>query len=235
MAPIQFLLPLFTSVLQGMLGHGLAENARAREQNQLLQQRRARREELQPLIDQLREAGDYINMDEQFVRDFSRASNQLTAQAASTGMTNAGTGGLDHARGDLLASGLAQLAQAKQADEARKQQLLAQILSDSSLYEGMAPDENVLGSTLLGGLLGGVTGAADNVSSYFSSEAGMKALADWLGGSQGAPDLDNVDLTTIFGAGGRRGVTGGQRATAVAAPANQYAPYYQPITWLAPG
>lgn len=188
MAPIQFLIPLFASVLQAGLGGALAENARAREANEQRAMLRQRREQLQPLIDRLREAKDYFDLDEQFTRDFSRASNQLTAQAASTGMTNAGTGGLDNVRSDLLAAGLAQLAQAKQQDEARRQELLAQLLSDVSLYGG-TPDENVASATLLGGLLGGVQGVGSNLASYFSTDKGMERLAEYLGGGGAAPSV----------------------------------------------
>lgn len=223
---LQFLLPLFASVLQGAMAHGLAENARAREGNQQAALFRRRREELQPLIDRLNEARDYFDLDEQFVRDFSRASNQLTAQSASTGMMNAGTGGLDHVRGDLMASGLAELALAKQQDDARRQELLAQLLSDPSLYAGDVPDENVAGATALGALLGGVTGAGSNLASYFSTEAGMKNLASWLGGGQQAPDLNNVDLSTIFGAGGIQNQAAvGTNRSQLAAPR---APYVGP-------
>lgn len=179
---VQFLVPLFANILSGMIGHGLAENSRAREANELRAQSRAKREALQPIINRLNQAADTFDMDEQFVRDFSRAANQLTAQSAGTGMTNAGTGGLDQVRGDLLTSGLAQLAQAKSQQDMQRQQLLAQLLSDDSLYGGVGGDENVLGATLLGGLLGGVQGGVGNLNSYLSSESGMKALQDWLGG-----------------------------------------------------
>lgn len=203
MAPIQFLIPLFASILQSGMQGALAENARAREVNEQRAMLRQRREALQPLIDRLSEAKDYFDLDEQFTRDFSRASNELTAQAASSGMTNAGTGGLDHVRGDVLAAGLAQLAQAKQQDENRRQELLAQLLSDVSLYGGL-PDESVASATLLGGLLGGVQGVGSNLASYFSTDKGMERLADYLGGgqSQNTIDMDNLSLTDLFGAGG---------------------------------
>ena len=245
MAPISFLLPLFASILQGAIGHGLAENSRAREQNQLNAQRRARREELQPLINRLRETKDYFDLDEQFTRDFSRASNQLTAQAQSTGMTNAGTGGLDYNRGDLLASGLAQLAQAKQQDESRRQQLLAQLLSDHSLYEDMAQDENVLGATLLGGLLGGVSGGVKNLSEYFSSEAGLKSLTGALGGNNegdGGSLQDTMDDTGRSATSyleewaakyGKPSNRGGQAPQLAAPRQSTYAPYYS-LSWLTP-
>lgn len=211
---IQFLVPLFASILQGSLAGALSENARARQENALLEQRRARRQELQPLIDKLTEVKDYFDLDEQFTRDFSRAANQLSAQAAQTGMTNAGTGGLDHVRGDTLAAGLAQLALAKQQDEARRQQLLAELLSDTSLYEGMQPDNNVGLDTLLGGLLGGAMGAGSNLASYFSSEAGMQNLASWLGGNQ-QKGLSDYGLTDVFGPG-RQGQAGGPRPVVLA-------------------
>lgn len=214
--PITFLVPLFASILQGSLAGGLGENARARQENTLLAQRRARRQQLQPLIDKLTEVKDYFDLDEQFTRDFSRAANQLSAQAAQTGMTNAGTGGLDHVRGDTLAAGLAQLALAKQQDEARRQQLLAELLSDTSLYEGMQPDNNVGLDTLLGGLLGGAMGAGSNLASYFGTEAGMQALSDWLGGNQRQKSVSDYGLTDVFGAG-RHGATGGPRPVLLAA------------------
>lgn len=178
---VQFLVPLFANILSGMIGHGLAENSRAREANELRAQSRAKREALQPIINRLNQAADTFDMDEQFVRDFSRAANQLTAQSASTGMTNAGTGGLDSVRGDLLASGLAQLAQAKSQQDMQRQQLLAQLLSDDSLYGGVGGDENVAGATLLGGLLGGVAGGTANLNSYLSSAPGLAALMSAFG------------------------------------------------------
>lgn len=225
MAPIQFLIPLFASILQSGMQGALAENARAREVNEQRAMLRQRREALQPLIDRLSEAKDYFDLDEQFTRDFSRASNELTAQAASTGMTNAGTGGLDHVRGDVLAAGLAQLAQAKQQDENRRQELLAQLLSDVSLYGGL-PDENVASATLLGGLLGGVQGVGSNLASYFSTDKGMERLAGYLGGgqSQNTIDLDNVGLADLFGAGGVQNQAAlGMNRNQLAAPRAPYA------------
>lgn len=180
---IEFLLPMLASILQGAIGHGLAANQAANERNESIRMARARREELQPIIDKLREAGDFFNMEEQLARDLGRAANQIDATAAQTGMTNAGAGGADAVRADLLGGMIAQLAQAKQADEMQRTQLLAEILSDPSLQVAGLTEGNVVGQSILGALLGGATGAGTQLSSYLSSEEGIEILKG-LGGNK---------------------------------------------------
>lgn len=174
--PITFIVPMLASILQGAIGHGLAANQAANERNEQIRMARARREELQPIIDKLREAGDFFNMEEQLARDLGRAANQIDATAAQTGMTNAGAGGADAVRADLLGGMIAQLAQAKQADEMQRTQLLAEILSDPSLQVAGLTEGNVAGQSILGALLGGATGAGTQLSSYLSSEEGIELL-----------------------------------------------------------
>lgn len=208
--PITFIVPMLASILQGAIGHGLAANQAANERNEQIRMARARREELQPIIDKLREAGDFFNMEEQLARDLGRAANQIDATAAQTGMTNAGAGGADAVRADLLGGMIAQLAQAKQADEMQRTQLLAEILSDPSLQVAGLTEGNVAGQSILGALLGGATGAATQLSSYLSSEAGIELLK---GLGKKNTNIDDMGLEDIFGPGGRRGA-GGQAANA---------------------
>lgn len=173
----EVILPLAASFLQGAIGSGIQANqaARENERNRLVMQ--MRRSELQPIIDRLRKARDYFGVDEQFVRDFSRASDQANQQAAQSGMTNAGRGGLDQVQGDLLASGLAELARFKTQDDMQREQMLAQILSDPTLYGGQLPPENVGAQTAWGALGGGVAGLGSALNSFISTDEGMAALA----------------------------------------------------------
>jgi len=179
----------------------MATNQAANARNEQIRMARARREELQPIIDKLSKARDYFDVDEQMVRDFSRASNQLTAQAASTGMTNAGTGGLDANRADLLGSMLAQLAQFKTQDDMQRTEMLAKILSDPDLQVGELQEGDVAGQTLLASILGGFTGAASNLNSYMSTPDGLAALQGYFT-PKAAPATDPASLSGIFGAGG---------------------------------
>ena len=181
--PITFLLPMLASIIQGAIGHGMSANAAANERNEQIRMARARREELQPIINKLREAGDFFNLEEQMARDLGRASSQIDANAAATGMTNAGAGGADNVRADLLGSMIASMAQVKQQDELARTQMLAEILSDPSLQIGNLTEGNVAGQTLLAALLGGASGAATQFGSYLSSEEGIKLLQG-MGGNQ---------------------------------------------------
>lgn len=173
---IEFVLPMIASILQSAIGQGLAANQAANARNEQIKMARERRQELQPIIDSLRKARDYFGVEEQLVRDFSRASDQMAAQSAQTGMTNAGSGGLDANRSDLLGSMLAQLAQYKAGEEAQRQQLLAELLSDPSLYAGSLEESNVGGQTLLAGLLGGAAGASTQLNAYLSTPEGIGIL-----------------------------------------------------------
>lgn len=178
---LQFLLPLFASVLQGAIGGGLQASETAKQNETQRRMMMAKREQLQPIIDKLQQTRDYFDMEEQLARDFSRASDQMTAQAAQSGMTNAGSGGLDANRADLLGSMIAQLAQAKLADEAQRRQQLVQLLSDDSVYANEINPEDPLTSGLMGALLGGVSGAGSNLAAYLGSEAGIGLLGQALG------------------------------------------------------
>lgn len=181
--PITFLLPMLASIVQGAIGHGMSANQAANERNESIRMARARREELQPIIDKLREAGDFFNLEEQMARDLGRASSQIDANAAATGMTNAGAGGADNVRADLLGSMIASMAQVKQQDELARTQMLAEILSDPSLQIAGLQEGNVVGQSILGALLGGVSGAGTQFASYLSSEEGIKLLQG-MGGNQ---------------------------------------------------
>lgn len=176
MPGIQFVLPMIASVIQGMLGQGLAANQATNQRNEDIRISALRRKELQPIIDRLTQAQDYFGVEEQLVRDFSRASDQMAAQGAQTGMTNAGSGGLDANRSDLLGELIAGLAQFKMQNEAQNQAMAAELLSDPTLYDGSRTPGNAAGNTILGGLLGGVAGAGTQLSSYLSTPEGINIL-----------------------------------------------------------
>lgn len=192
------ILPIAASIIQGGIGNALAANSASQENNRQRLVSQARRAELQPIIDRLQEARDYFGVEEQFTRDFSRASEQMAAQSAQSGMTDAGRGGLDQVRADQLGAGLASLAQFKTQDEAQRQNLLAQILSDPSLFGGVVPEENTGLQTFLGGLGGAAAGAGSVLNSFISTPEGMAALGSLFG--QGGPTTQNVvDNGSVMG------------------------------------
>lgn len=201
---IEFLLPMLASILQGGIGQAIQAGTTARMNNEQIRLARLRREELQPIIDQLRTTRDYTQMDEQLVRDFSRASDQMAAQAAQSGMTNAGSGGLDQVRRDVLGAMIANLAQVKAQDDAQRQQLLAEILSDPSLYAGEHAQFNPGMDALLGGLGGALAGAGSTLTAFLSTPEGIDILKG-LGASQAAPQ-------------GTLGVNAGIYATPIGGP-----------------
>lgn len=174
--PIEFFLPLIAGILQEGVGQAIAAGRTARLNNQNIRLAQLRRQELQPLIDSLREARDFTQMEEQLVRDFTRASDQMAAERAQSGMTAAGTGGLDQVRRDTLGAMIASLAQAKAQDQTQRQQLLAEILSDPLLYEGERPTENAGLAALLSGLGGGLAGAGTILTSLLSTKEGIDVL-----------------------------------------------------------
>lgn len=174
---------MIASILQGGVGNALASGQATRINNQNIRLAQLRRQEMQPLIDQLRTSGNYAPMEEQLVRDFSRASDQMAAQSAQTGMTNAGSGGLDQVRADLLGSMIASMAQVKAQDEAQRQQLLASILQDPTLFEGERPMGNVGLDALLGGIGGAFAGAGSILPSFLQTKEGVEVLRDAFGQS----------------------------------------------------
>ncbi len=173
---IQFFLPLFTSMLQGALGHGMAANSATRDNNENARLARLRREEMQPIIDRLLATPDHFGMEENLVRNFSRASDQMAAQSAGSGMTNAGSGGLDQVRRDVLGAMVAQMSEAQNQDTLQREQLVAQILSDPSLYEGYRQDQSVGGNTFMGLLGGAAAGAGSLLPSFLSTKEGLDIL-----------------------------------------------------------
>src|SRR5690606_25211548 len=183
---IEFLLPLLANILQGGIANAIQAGQTSRLNNEQIRLARLRREELQPLIDQLRTARDFTQHEEQLVRDFSRASDQMAAQSAQSGMTNAGSGGLDQVRRDTLGSMIASLAQVKAQDDMQRQQMLAQILSDPSLYAGEHAMFNPGVDAGLGGLGGLLAGAGSTLSAFLSTPEGIKILQG-LGKSQQTP------------------------------------------------
>ena len=200
MAPWTVILPLVAGILQSGIAGGMSANQASRENNRQAQAARLRRAELQPLIDSLKEARDYFGVEENLVRDFTRAADQMAAQSAQTGMTNAGSGGLDQVRGDMLGGLLAELAQFKTQDENQRQNLLAQILSDPMLYAGTGPDDNVGLNTLIGTIGGGAAGAGSVLNSFLSTPEGIAALGDLFTGSADAPvDVSNPGVTASVG------------------------------------
>jgi len=184
---IEFLLPLLANILQGGIANAIQAGQTSRLNNEQIRLARLRREELQPLIDQLRTARDFTQNEEQLVRDFSRASDQMAAQAAQSGTTNAGSGGLDQVRRDTLGAMIAQLAQVKMADDLQRKQMLSQILSDPTLYAGEHAMFNPGLDALLGGLGGALGGAGSTLSAFLSTPEGIKILQG-LGQSQENPN-----------------------------------------------
>src|SRR5690606_21281315 len=89
---IEFFLPLMAGILQEGIGQAIAAGRTARLNNQNIRLAQLRRQELQPLIDSLRQARDFTQMEEQLVRDFTRASDQMAAERAQRGMTAAEIG-----------------------------------------------------------------------------------------------------------------------------------------------
>ena len=155
-------------MIQGAAASGMA-NAQAREDTRLARMRRA---ELQPLIDRLRKPTDFTGLEEGMLRDFSRASDQMAAESAMSGMTGAGRGGLDHRRSDMLGQIIAALAETRMQDENEKQLLIAQLLSDPSMYEGERQGPSMFGS-ILGGAAGGL-GAI--LPAFLSTQEGLDVL-----------------------------------------------------------
>lgn len=195
---IEFIIPMIASMIQGGLAHGMAANQAANQRNEQIRMARMRREELQPIIDKLRQARDYFDVEEQFVRDFSRADNQMSAQAQQSGMSNAGAGGLDANRASVLGEMLSGLAQFKQQDDLQRTAMLAEILADPSLQVGNLQEGDVAGQSILAGLLGVGTGAATQLNAYLSTPEGIDILK---GLGQKKPDLADMGLGDVFGAG----------------------------------
>ena len=225
--PIQFFLPLITSMLQAGMAGGMQANAATRENNEQARLARMRREELQPLLDRLMGGANHFGVEENLVRDFSRASDQMAAQAASTGMTNAGSGGLDHNRSDLLGGLLAELAQFKTQEQAQRDQLVAALLSDPSMYDGFRQDGNVGGNTLLGILGGGLAGAGSILPAFLSTPEGIAILSGLGGGGQPSrtPPLLNPTVPTTNTTTSSFGTTSGSGAL--------HNPYIPPLMTMA--
>jgi hypothetical protein len=172
----EIILPIVANIIQGGLAGGMASSGAARENNRQSEIARLRRAELQPIIDRLRKARDYFGVEENLVRDFSRSADQMAAQSAQTGMTNAGSGGLDRNRADLLGSMLASLAQFKGQDEMQREQLLAQLVGDPSLYADAGGMQNVGATGLMGALAGAAGGAGSALNAFLGTQEGLNAL-----------------------------------------------------------
>lgn len=194
----EIILPIVANIIQGGLAGGMQANAATRENNRQRDMANLRRQELQPLIEQLRRGRDYFGVEENLVRDFSRAADQMSAQSAQTGMTNAGSGGLDRNRSDLLGGLLAQLATVKQQNESQDTQLLAQILGDPTLYGGIGNPDNVGASTAMGGLLGGASGLGSILTAFLATEEGLAALGSLFGGGAEEPGISDASYTDPF-------------------------------------
>lgn len=192
----QVILPIAANLIQGAISGGMQARAAGRENNRQRLAARMRRSELQPIIDRLSQARDYFGVEEQFVRDFSRSADQMAAQSSQSGMTNAGRGGLDQLRRDELGTGLAALAQYKTQNEMARQQMLAQILSDPSLYAGVGEADNVGAQTLWGALGGGAAGVGSALTAFLGTEEGMAALGSMFGAQAPQTGTMNVDAGT---------------------------------------
>lgn len=208
---IEFFLPLITSIIQGGLAQGISAHQATSERNEQMRLARRRREELQPIIDRLREPGNYFNMEEAMVRNFSRGADQMAAQSAQTGMTGAGRGGLDQVRGDLLGAMIAEMTEAQQQQEMQKQQMLVELLSDPLLYAGQGQMGSPGGAGLLAGLGGGLAGASGILSQFLSSEEGLNVLRGLGGDKATTAQADAPDVSWMWGdmmnAAGTRGAT----------------------------
>lgn len=173
---IEFVLPIVAGLVQGAAASGLGAWQSGTEENRRRELARIRRAELQPLIDSLREARDWTGVEENLVRNFSRAADQMAAESAQSGMTGAGRGGLDARRSDILGQLVAQLSEAQMADQRDRETMLAQLLSDPSLYEGELGRTNVGGQTLAGMLAGGLAGAGAVLPAFLSTPEGLDVL-----------------------------------------------------------
>ena len=225
--PWSVILPIAASIIQGAVGQGMAANSAARENQRQSQIMSLRRQELQPIIDRLREARNYFGVEETLVRDFSRSADQMAAQSAQTGMTNAGSGGLDNNRADLLGSLLSGLAEYKNQDEMQRQQMLAALLSDPTMYGGMVGTDDPTQAGLLGALGGGAAGLGSALNSFISTKEGMDALRSLFSPDPGVVKVDQgvstANTDPFWGL-----LTGGANQAAAPAPAAR-APYlYNP-------
>ncbi len=184
---LQFLLPLFTSLASSGIGGALAAgttSAANKREAEMAELRRAMLMRMKAdILGGAQGAGDA--MDQQAIRDFSRASDQIGAQAASTGMTNAGRGGQDALQAETLGALLAQLAQAKQQDDLQRQQLVTQLINDPS-FTIPDPDSINVGADSFHGLLGGLaSGGLNTMASFMGTDTGMQMLMDMFGGANG--------------------------------------------------
>lgn len=188
----EIILPIAANIIQGALASGLSARGAAQENLRQSEIARMRREELRPIIERLRKARDYFGMEENLVRDFSRAADQMAAQSAQAGMTNAGSGGLDHNRRDLLGAMLAELATVKNQDELQRQQLLAQLVGDASLYADAGPAINVGADTFWAGLGGAAAGAGSALNAFLSTPEGLAALSGLFSPETVVKDYSNA-------------------------------------------
>lgn len=195
----EIILPIAASIIQGAIGQGMAARGAAQENQRQSEIARMRRQELQPIIERLRKARDYFGMEESLVRDFSRAADQMNAQSAQTGMTNAGSGGLDRNRSDLLGAMLAQLAQFKDQDDLQRQQLLAQLVGDASLYADAGAPIDVGQQTLWGALGGMAAGAGSALNAFISTEEGLNALRGLFASESSVPKLEMGAKAPLLG------------------------------------
>jgi hypothetical protein len=182
----EVIIPIAASILQGMFASGMHARGAARENQRQSEIAQMRREELRPIIERLRKARDYFGAEEHLVRDFSRAADQMAAQSAQTGMTNAGSGGLDRNRADLLGAMIAELARFKDEDQLQREQLLAQLVGDPSLYADAGAPINVGAETFWGGLGGAFAGAGSALNAFLSTPEGLAALKGAFTRSSGA-------------------------------------------------
>ncbi len=213
---IEFFLPVIANMIQGAAASGMA-NAQAREDTRLARMRRA---ELQPLIDRLRKPTDFTGLEEGMLRDFSRASDQMAAESAMSGMTGAGRGGLDHRRSDMLGQIIAALAEARMTDDQQKQYMLAQLLSDPSMYEGERQGPS-MGTSLFGGAMGGL-GAI--LPAFLSTQEGLDILRGLIPQRtpQASPGMfDTSGMGAVRGLGGDPDVLFGPPPTTRPAAVNR--------------
>ena len=201
---IEFVLPVIASLLQGAAAGGLHAFQSGRQANEDRRLAGIRRAELQPIIDNLRKSRDWFQVEENLARNFSRSADQMAAEGAQTGMTGAGRGGLDQRRGDVLGELIASLSEAQMQDDRQRQAMLAELLSDPTLYAGQADQRNIGLESILGALTGGAAGLGSILPAFLSTPEGLDVLRG-LGGGKEPPANPDVNWWTdnLTGAGTR--------------------------------
>lgn len=185
---LQFLLPLITSMATSAIGGAVSAGTASSANRRQAEAARSKREIVERMMREVRggAGGARAALDEQATRDFSRAADQVGAQSAAAGMTNAGRGGQDALQAETLGGILAALAEAKNQDDLQRKQLLANMINDPAFSVPNPESFNPGSDALLGGLGGLASGGLNTMASMMGTEAGMGMLMDLFGGGGGA-------------------------------------------------